>query len=103
MASFRSFIPGSLGGRGRNRNSRLPKYERLRNPTKERFSNDYSDYSADDSDSYISSESSQRSSRSASGSTPILGHRRPPTIRQRARRLYPYRLPNRFGRCLAFV
>jgi hypothetical protein len=105
MAGFGGFMPGSLAGRrGRNRNPQLPIYEKVRNPRKERFSDENSDYSADDSDSYISSATnSPPSSRSASGSTPMLGHRRPPTVRQRVRRIYPYRLPNRFGRYLAFV
>ncbi|SPN96753.1 uncharacterized protein DNG_00273 [Cephalotrichum gorgonifer] len=94
-----------------NAASSLPTYERLSSPTKERFSEDYdSDYSdVDDLDSFPPSHSStptsggsRQSSLSASSSAMMLPRKRP-TVRQRVRRIYPYRLPSRSARCLAVV
>ena len=93
--------------------SSLPTYERIASPSKERSSKDYDyDYSDDDDDgddfssdyspppsSYVS----RQSSISGTSSALMLPKRRPATVRQRVRRLYPYRLPGRPARYLALV
>lgn len=96
---------------GQNNTSSLPTYERVGSPTKERSSDDYGydyDYSDDD---YLSSDyspasseyGSRQSSISGTSSALMLPRRTPATVRQRVRRLYPYRLPGRPARYLALV
>jgi hypothetical protein len=91
----------------RSREPRLPRYERVRSPTKERYSDDEYYPSDDDSDATIS-DLSRGSSRNTSGSLsggsgrPMLLPRRkpapPPAPPRRTASIYPYRLPTKVTR-----
>jgi hypothetical protein len=99
-----SFGTGKMGLL-RGRDERLPVYERVSSPTKERCSNDDYDYdysSDDDYERYPSTNQSARSSRNTSGSlasgVPMLPKRQPAT--KRVASVYPYRLPTKVTRYL---
>ncbi|KAL2108346.1 hypothetical protein VUR80DRAFT_3948 [Thermomyces stellatus] len=89
----------------------LPTHESVDSPSKERYSRDYDyDYSDEDDDSFSpdysptsSSYASRQSSISGTSSALMLPRGRPATVRQRMRRLYPYRLPSRPARYLALI
>lgn len=85
----------------RAREQRLPRYERVRSPTKERYSDDEYYPSDDDSDISIS-DRSRGSSRNTSGSLSSVGRpmlpKRKPAAPRRTASVYPYRLPTRITR-----
>ncbi|KAI9171547.1 hypothetical protein HJFPF1_01033 [Paramyrothecium foliicola] len=92
---------GLLSNPLRSREPRLPRYERVRSPTKERYSDDEYYPSDDDSDistSYVSRGSSRNTSGSLSGAgRPMLPKHKPAAVRRTAS-LYPYRLPTKVTR-----
>ncbi|TWU77826.1 hypothetical protein ED733_002042 [Metarhizium rileyi] len=97
---------GLLSNPLRSREQRLPLYQNLHSPTKERYSDDEYDYSDDESDgSYRTESSSPYSPRNVSDSTPS-GLLLPPmrklqqqaSSRKNFSRLYPYRLPAKVTR-----
>ncbi|KAI0482771.1 hypothetical protein GGR56DRAFT_621523 [Xylariaceae sp. FL0804] len=95
------------GPRGRESNgrfSRLPIYEKLRAPAKERDSNDSYDDSEYDDDSLTSSPSTYNS-HNTSLTTPIMSRRHNRANSRRPRRTFFYRLPNRAVRylCLGLI
>lgn len=117
MPGFTGVLSMPFGRLGRSdASSTLPIYQKLNSPTKERFSEDYSDDADEVDDDEIdysqsptspssscyshSSRTSRRSSLSESSSAAVLARRRP-TAKQKMRRLYPYRLPNRPARFLS--
>ena len=88
----------------RNREQRLPVYERTTSPTKERFSDDDGYYpSSDDYEAYPtrSSNSSRSTSGSIGSGVPMIPKRRA-AVSQRLPRVYPYRLPAKVTRYLCF-
>ncbi|KAK2595234.1 hypothetical protein QQS21_007021 [Conoideocrella luteorostrata] len=100
---------GLLSNPFRSRGQRLPLYQNVESPTKERYSDDEYDYSDDESEeSYHSESSSSFSSRNASGSTPsgsMLLPKRKPLLQQpknKFTKLYPYRLPTKVTRYVVF-
>ncbi|PKS06555.1 hypothetical protein jhhlp_007303 [Lomentospora prolificans] len=117
MPRFSEVLPGPLRRLGRSEGpSTLPTYEKLRSPTKERFTEGYSDYSEYDGDdepetppsfasSYYSrsTDGSRQSSCSESSVTAMLAPQKRALVKQRVRRIYPYRLPNRPARYLSCI
>ncbi|KFA62668.1 hypothetical protein S40285_06985 [Stachybotrys chlorohalonatus IBT 40285] len=102
---------GLLSNPLRAREPRLPVYERVRSPTKERYSDDEYYPSDDDSDAY-SADRSRSSSRNTSGSfasgsgsasTRPMIPKRKPAASKLPRSAYPYRLPVRVVRFASFV
>ncbi|KAM5355989.1 hypothetical protein ACJ41O_002635 [Fusarium nematophilum] len=96
---------GLLSNPLRPREPKLPLYQKIDSPTKERYSDD--DYSTDDDDeSYSLGSSSRGSSRNASGSAssglllPPKNKKTPLPIGRRIARVYPYRLPTKVTRYL---
>ncbi|KHN99892.1 uncharacterized protein MAM_01816 [Metarhizium album ARSEF 1941] len=96
---------GLLSNPFRSREPRLPVYENLASPTKERASDDEYDYSDDESDgSYRSESAPSSSSRNVSASAPsgllLLPKRKLPRQppKNGCSRLYPYRLPTKITR-----
>lgn len=84
------------------RQSRLPVYERLKSPAKERNSNDsYDDSDSDDGYSYTSSPSTNNSRVTSLSATPILA-KRTLVLPRRPGRSIGYRLPNKVIRYLCF-
>lgn len=116
MAGLTGVLSRPFRRQDRHTPSNLPTYERVGSPTKERSSEEYDydydhdyDYSDDDPDSFSSDYSpsssghaSRQSSISGTSATLMLPRRRP-TVRQRVRRIYPYRLPGRAARYLALT
>ncbi|KAI1345107.1 hypothetical protein F5Y15DRAFT_17805 [Xylariaceae sp. FL0016] len=98
---------GILSNGGRSRQSKLPFYEHMNTPSKERDSNDsyddsdYEDYSLESSPS---TNNSRHTSNSASLATPILSRRSKPkfSMPNRSGRPLFYRLPNKIIRYLCF-
>lgn len=120
MPRFTRVLRGPLRRLDRSSPARLPTYEKLGSPTQDEFSEDYSDYSDYDGDDEPQSprssssssfstydprraDGSRQSSYSESSTTAMLAPRKKPTVRQRVRRVYPYRLPNRPARYLSFI
>ncbi|KAM0260524.1 hypothetical protein ACHAQJ_002758 [Trichoderma viride] len=86
----------------RSREARLPMYQNLSSPTKERYSNDgYYSTSDGDSESSFSGPSS-RASRNVSESYLVQKKSQRPSL-QRPSGFYPYRLPPRIVRYVVFA
>ena len=102
---------GLLSNPLRSRDERLPVYESLTSPMKERYSCDNYDYSDDEFDRSYTNGSSPYSSRNVSDSAPsgslLLPKRalKPPqpSLRTRLSSIYPYRLPTKVTRYVLIV
>lgn len=95
---------GLLSNPLRPREQRLPLYQNIGSPAKERYSDDEYDYSDDESDRSYTEGSSPYSSRNVSDSAPsgslLLPKRKLPKkpTKNRCSGLYPYRLPTKVTR-----